>query len=149
MAGGDCHDGILRFVRNRVKTCGLLAVVTFLLSIAPAALLATSGTFRGVVTDPPSGDSSAKVLYVKARNGMVRKVDISSAVVVYEASVPESSREKKPAQALKSGVDVRVTAEQGDSGDWKATRVEIVGDDEQTPVERQAPAPLDDRTSVT
>lgn len=138
--------GILEVVKNsRVLPILLLCFV-----FASLPLLAGSGTFRGTVIDPPAGFVTGKVLFVKSRNGVVRKVDVSSAAVVYGGSVPEASRDKKPASALKSGVDVRVTAEQGESGDWQATQVEIVGpQDEQKPVEREKSTPLSDDISVT
>ena len=69
----------------------------------------------------PAGESKEKILFIKGRNGLVRKVDISGAAVVYEASVPEAQRQKTPVAALKSGIEVRITAEQGDGGEWKAT----------------------------
>ncbi len=133
-----------------VKSVRLSPLVILCLAVAPLILLATSGTFRGTLIDPPSGDNFGKVVYVKARNGMVRKVDISGAVVVYEGSVPQAKREARPSTALKSGVEVRVTAEQGETGDWKATQVEIVGpEEEHKPVERERPSRLSDDRAVT
>jgi len=117
----------------------------------PSVLLATSGSFRGIIVEPPESDAKHGVIYIKGRNGLVRKVDISAAVIVYGDSVPREKRQNKPESALKSGTDVRVTAEQGDSGNWKASEIEIVGpdDDRQRPVERQKPALVDEHTSVT
>ena len=119
-------------------------------AILPALLSAAPGNFRGTIVEPPSGEEKGKVLYIKGRNGMVRRVDITAASVVYESTVPESRREKRPASALKSGIEVRVTADQGDNGDWKASEIEIVDPEQRSkPVERETPALIDEHTSVT
>ena len=64
--------------------------------------------------------------YVQGRNGMLRRVEISRARVLYAPSVPAADRAKNPAQDLIPGAEVRVTAVQDGNGEWRASRVEIL-----------------------
>lgn len=57
---------------------------------------------------------------------MARRVDISHARVSYDESVPTATRLAKPEDALTAGAEVRVTAEQGSDGEWRASQVEIL-----------------------
>lgn len=61
---------------------------------------------------------------------MARRVDVSRARVVYDESVPTATRLPKPEDALVAGAEVRVTAEQGSDGEWRASRVEILKADD-------------------
>ena len=99
--------------------------VTLILGIGVAVSAGTPGSFRGTIVDGPhSGEKNW--IYVQGRNGMARRVDISRARVIYDESVPTAGRLAKPEDALISGAEVRVTAEQGSDGEWKASRVEIL-----------------------
>jgi hypothetical protein len=64
-------------------------------------------------------------IYVRSRNGMLRRVDISSASVSYGEAVPQEQRTAPAASALQPGVEIRVTAEQDSSGEWRATQIQI------------------------
>ena len=46
--------------------------------------------------------------------------------VEYDEDVPAASRSRNPQDALKPGVEVRITAEQGSDGEWRASRIEIL-----------------------
>ncbi len=96
---------------------------TFLL-LAAALCAATPGIFRGVVLLGPDHDSGW--IMVKGANGQVRRVAIASATVVYADTIPVSDRRKPPAQSIVHGAEVRVTAEQDDHGEWRASRIEIL-----------------------
>ncbi len=91
------------------------------------ALLAsgTPGSFRGKIVGGPNS-AQKDWLYIQGRNGMVRRVDVSHAHVEYDEDVPAASRSRNPQDALKPGVEVRITAEQGSDGEWRASRVEIL-----------------------
>jgi hypothetical protein len=91
---------------------------------------ATPGIFRGTLVDPPTADSRnpGKFLYLQARNGAVRKVEISQAYVSFDDSFPQAQRKSKPQDLLKAGTDVRVTAEQAKDGEWHASLVEVLSD---------------------
>ena len=63
---------------------------------------------------------------LRGRNGMARRVEISHAQVSYDEEVPAAERRPKPEEALVVGTEVRVTAEQGSDGEWRASEVEIL-----------------------
>ena len=86
----------------------------------------TPGSFRGTIVEGPHDATGKNWIYVQSRNGMARRVDISHARVSYDESVPADARSPKPEDALTAGVEVRVTAEQGSDGEWRASRVEIL-----------------------
>jgi hypothetical protein len=105
-----------------------LPLTILVLTVAMAA--GTSGMFRGTVVESPHGEKlSGRWIYVKGRNGMLRKVEISKAKVSYGTSVPKSKRERIPDISLKPGAEVRVTAMQDREGEWRASRIELLGSD--------------------
>lgn len=97
-----------------------------ILGLTVLANAGTPGSFRGTIVDGPHGAVGKNWIYVHSRNGMARRVDISHASVSYDESVPTATRLTKPEDALIAGAEVRVTAEQGSDGEWKASRVEIL-----------------------
>ncbi len=86
----------------------------------------TPGSFRGTIVDAPAAATDKNWIYVQGRNGSARRVEVSHAQIDYDDSVPPSGRARTPQQALVVGAEVRVTAEQGSDGEWKATRIEIL-----------------------
>lgn len=105
------------------RTPLIASAVAFLLTL-PLLLQATPGTFRGVVVHGP--DIMPGWMFVKSPNGAMRKVGISRAKVVYSDAIPVSERGKRPELAIATGVEVRVTAEQDEHGEWRASRIEIL-----------------------
>jgi hypothetical protein len=101
-----------------------LAVVCLPLALSFAAFAGTPGIFQGRVYQDHK--AAAGWIYVQGRNGMLRKVEVSRARVVYGASVPAADRAPDPARDLIQGAEVRVTAEQDGAGEWRAIQVEIV-----------------------
>ena len=102
-----------------------LPTVAAILLVSAAFLWAdTPGTFRGVVIHGP--DITPGWIYLKSANGQSRRVGIGRAEVVYSESVPAGDRQKLPAKSIVSGAEVRVTARQDKSGEWLATRIEIL-----------------------
>lgn len=97
-----------------------------MLVLGMAALLTagTPGSFRGTIVDGPSAQKGW--IYVQGRNGMARRVEIAHAHVTYDDEVPAAQRRAKPEEALEVGAEVRVTAEQGTDGEWRASEVEIL-----------------------
>lgn len=92
---------------------------------ATAWLLAgTPGSFRGTVV--PGPDKSNAWVYVEGRNHAVRRVNVSSAKIHYDEEISASGRQKPVPKVLPIGTQVRVTAEQDDGGEWRATDVEIL-----------------------
>ena len=84
----------------------------------------TPGSFRGTIVDGPSVQKGW--IYVQGRNGMARRVEVAHAHVTYDEEVPTSERSSSPEDALVIGAEVRVTAEQGGDGEWKASAVEVL-----------------------
>jgi hypothetical protein len=104
-----------------VAAC-LLAVALF----SSLGRAAAQGSFRGTVVEGDKGASPGAWLYVRGRNGSIRRVDISQAVISYDETVPADQRKSSAREQLVVGAEVRVTAEQGSDGEWRATRVEII-----------------------
>jgi hypothetical protein len=110
-------------------------VVVILTSLAVVLALGagTPGIFQGRIYE--GRDATPGWIYVQGRNGMLRKVEISRARVIYAASVPSSNRAKDPKQDLAQGAEVRITAEQDGDGEWRASQVEILQ------IQSKSPAP--------
>ena len=77
--------------------------------------------------DIPQGEPTTGFVYLKARNGNMRKVEMTRAVIAYDDSVPKEQQTTAASEALKPGVDVRITAEQEGDGEWHASRIDILG----------------------
>lgn len=110
-------------MRNCLRSFGMILVV---LALGVAVFAGSLGSFRGTIIDAPQAGSGNRWIYVQGRNGMARRVEISHARVSYDESFPAAERRGKPDDALVPGAEVRVSAEQGTDGEWKATRIEIL-----------------------
>lgn len=91
--------------------------------LAVSVYAGSAGTFLGVMVSKPD----SQWIYVRSRNGMLRRVDVSSATVSYGDAVPAERRTGAAANALLPGVEVRITAEQDSNGEWRATQIQITG----------------------
>ncbi|HMC31216.1 MAG TPA: hypothetical protein VKL99_10315 [Candidatus Angelobacter sp.] len=110
----------------KMKMGWVLFLISVLLLFSPPAS-AVDGTFRGKVIDPPASQPVAPGwIYVQGRNRMLRRVEVSHAVIVFGEEVPASQRHKCNAECLSAGQEVRVTARQDSAGEWWAKRVEIL-----------------------
>ena len=112
---------------NPKYSARLVALLTALLFVVPASSAKTSGVFRGILVESPQGEQAAGFVYLRARNGSMRKVETSKAQVAYDESVPKEQQTGAATDALKPGADVRITAEQEGDGEWHASRIEIMG----------------------
>ena len=83
------------------------------------------GIFQGLAI-PGSSHETGKYIYVQGRNGSLRRVKITGAKVSYADSIPLSQRIKSPIECLQERPEVKVTAEQGGSGEWKAREIVII-----------------------
>jgi hypothetical protein len=115
-----CIEAIMRRVSS--LAIWLLAASMFY----GLAYAGTPGSFRGTVVEGDQGSPREGWLYIRSRNGSIRRVDISQATVGYDETVPADQRKSSARQQLVTGAEVRVTAEQGSDGEWRASRVEIV-----------------------
>jgi hypothetical protein len=112
------------FIMRRAE----LILLTLCLMVLPSAAT-TPGTFRGVVVEAPAASRIDGWIFVKGKNGMLRRVEIKSAAVHYQDTFPAAKRKQSPKASLKPGIEVRVTATQGKDGEWHASEVEIVDPD--------------------
>ena len=104
-------------VRLAIATCLIFALL-------PALLSATTGSFRGIIVRGP--DENPGWIWVKGANGMLRKMGVSGARVLYDNAVANIDRERQPELSMKSGAEVRVTANQDSDGEWRASKIEIL-----------------------
>jgi len=95
-----------------VFTCGLHA--------------AAAGTFLGTLVSSSGNRSEASWIYVKGKNDVIRRVEISTAKVAYADNVPREQRRQPASAGLQPGTEIRVTASQDANGEWRASRIEIV-----------------------
>jgi hypothetical protein len=102
--------------------------LAFGLLISSSAVFAVDGTFRGKIADPPANESAVKGwIFVEGRNQMLRRVEVAHAEIVYGEEVPASNqRHNCNSDCLIKGQEVRITAHQDSSGEWRAKRVEIL-----------------------
>ena len=109
-----------------MRSTGLIARVLLLTVLSSPVAAATPGIFEGMVDETDKPKVPAGWILVQSKNGMLRKVEISRAHVTYATSVPSSERVEEPSVALVHGTEVRVTAEQDSSGEWRAAKIEIL-----------------------
>jgi len=102
-------------------------LIVMILCLASGLSFGTEGIFQGTVVDPPpSQPPSPGWIYVEGGNHLLRKVEVSHAEIVFGAQVPANEKHKCGPECLAAGQEVRVTAEQDESGEWRARRVEIL-----------------------
>lgn len=108
----------------------LLSIVSLAFGLlwSSSALFAVDGTFLGKIADPPANESAVKGwIFVEGRNQMLRRVEVAHAEIVYGEEVPASNqRHNCNSDCLVKGQEVRITAHQDESGEWRAKRVEIL-----------------------
>jgi membrane protein implicated in regulation of membrane protease activity len=109
----------------RVSGCSSYLALLAILFTA-ISLVGISGSFRGKVVESEQSVVTPDWIYVQGRNGTVRRVGISHARISYDDSIPRADRRSNPQQSLVAGTEVRVTAEQGKDGEWRASKVEIL-----------------------
>lgn len=107
-----------------MRRVSLAVAASLLLSLLPTILFATTGSFRGIIVRGP--DDNPGWIWVKGANGQLRKVGVNGAHVVYGEAVPRSEREHQPEMSIKSGAEVRITADQDGDGEWRASKIEIL-----------------------
>lgn len=105
--------------------CAVCLAFVLLICSPPAS--AVDGTFRGKVVDPPvTQPVMPGWIFVQGRNRMLRRVEVSHAVIVFGDEIPASQRHKCNAECLSAGQEVQVTARQDSAGEWRAKRIEIL-----------------------
>ena len=108
----------------KVRWVLCLALGLLLGSVAASAV---DGTFRGRVVDPPANERAVPGwIFVEGKNHMLRRVEVAHALIVFGEDVPVSQHRKCNAECLSPGQEVRITARQDASGEWRAKQVEIL-----------------------
>jgi hypothetical protein len=106
--------------------CWVLSLA-FGLLVGVSTASAVDGTFLGKVAAPPANEPTVKGwIFVEGRNHMLRRVEVAHAVIVFSEEVPASQRHNCNSECLSPGQEVRVTAHQDETGEWRAKRVEII-----------------------
>lgn len=92
---------------------------------APA--YAADGTFQGTVVEPPANEQvRSGWIFIKGANRSLRRVEVTHAVVTLGPEVAHTRKRKCDWECLAVGQEIRVTAGQDASGEWRAKRVEIL-----------------------
>jgi hypothetical protein len=92
-----------------------------------ASAFAADGTFQGkVVSAPQASDARPGWIFVEGHNHLLRRVDVSHAVVIFAPGVVPGRQGKCDWECITAGQEVKVTAGQDSSGEWRAKRVEIL-----------------------
>jgi hypothetical protein len=102
----------------------VLLTIALALLCSLASFAGTPGEFRGTVVSGP--EQSGQWVYVEGYNHSVRRVDVRRAKIRYDSEVPQAERQKPVPKSLAVGMQIRVTAEQDDAGEWRAIEVEIL-----------------------
>lgn len=108
-----------------MKWCALASICGLVL--CSTILYASEGVFQGKIVDPPTAEAHrAGWIFVQGRNHMLRRVEVAHAEIVFGDQIPVSQRRKCKMDCLAAGQEIRVTAEQDSSGEWRAKRIEIL-----------------------
>jgi hypothetical protein len=138
-----------RCIRITMRLLRWIVSLAFGLLLSSSAVFAVDGTFRGKIADPPSNEPAVKGwIFVEGRNQMLRRVEVAHAEIVYGEEVPASSqRHNCNSDCLTKGQEVRITAHQDASGEWRAKRVEILKITTQTTEKRLTASSLPNFTA--
>ena len=103
----------------------LESFILALLLTSAIPLFATKGIFQGRVVEGTKREAG-KYIYVAGRGGFMRRVNIQRCHVRFGVDVPPSQRVASASESLKDSAEVRVTAEQGEDGEWMASDIVIL-----------------------
>jgi hypothetical protein len=102
-------------------------LLLWLMLIAPLSGFSAEGIFQGKVVNPPADQPVRRGwIFVQGGNRLLRRVEISKAIITFGQQVPSSQRRKCGPECLEPGQEIRVIANQGSDGEWRARRVEIL-----------------------
>jgi hypothetical protein len=105
-----------------VRLTVLVMVAVLLAGIV--AFAGTPGSFRGILIE--GADTKPGWMYVQSRNAMLRLVQVKNAQVYYGEEIPQHLRRPDPAESLRPGAEVRITADDVGHGHWRAREIEIL-----------------------
>jgi hypothetical protein len=113
------------FLHRRSPSKLLIPTAILLILAVNAPLFATPGMFQGRVVEGNKREAG-KYIYVEGRGGSMRRVNIQSCRIRFDASIPASQRVRSAAESLRESAQVRVMANQKDNGEWVATDITIL-----------------------
>jgi hypothetical protein len=97
------------------------------LLLLPAQGFSADGTFQGRVIEPPSSEQVVPGwIFIQGRNHLLRRVEVSHAVVILGPGIPNNQRRKCGWECLAAGQEIKVIAEQDAAGEWRAKQVVIL-----------------------
>jgi hypothetical protein len=96
-----------------------------MLLVVATPLFATKGIFQGRVVEGNKREAG-KYIYVEGRAGLMRRVNIQNCRIHFDSTVPPAQRVRSAAESLRDSAEVRVTAEEGDNGEWVASDIVIL-----------------------
>ena len=132
VAGSAARGIVIRMKRTGLQfVLASMVALLFLSSggLVPEMKAETQGTFRGEVVAAPRGERSAGLLYLRGRDGNVRRIVVVRAAIVYDPTVAAAQGQKSVKKTLTPGMEVRVTAlVDAKSGEWTASRVEVIAE---------------------
>ena len=111
--------------RIRRRRWSVLALFLTVVLAGALPLFATKGVFQGLVVEGTKREAG-RYIYVAGRGGSMRRVNIQKCRVRFGADVPPSQRVANASESLKDSAEVRVTAEQGNDGEWVASDIVIL-----------------------
>ena len=115
-------------VTKSMVTKLIIAIFALVVGLSATGLWAeTQGIFVGEVMRAPRGEQASGLLYLRGRDGNVRRVVVTRAAIEYDSTVAAGDRRMPARHALMPGTEVRVTALMDlESGEWTASRVEVI-----------------------
>lgn len=123
LASQSITDSMRAALRHASAAC---IIGWLLFGLVPSGL-AADGTFEGLIVDAPREQPLPHGwIYVMGRNRLLRRVEVAHAAITFGGQVPASQRRKCGPECLEQGIEVRVTAAQDASGEWRAKQVEIL-----------------------
>lgn len=114
----------------------MLAALLLALALAAPADDQVAGLFKGKLVREQCADSA---VFIQARNGSLRRVNVGRAVITYHKDVAASKRSADPKDGLRRAGQVLVTAVQGEDGEWTARKIEILTVNGDAPANENCP----------
>jgi hypothetical protein len=127
------HQRLILHPKTRMRRpIFISACISAFLLLSVVSFAGVVGVFQGRIVQPKGTKVEEGIVFVRARNGMARKVRVEKAVIEFDEDVPKSQRGTPAAKSLCENTLVRVTAEQSDKedGEWKAINILILPDPE-------------------
>jgi hypothetical protein len=114
------------FLLAGAGTVRIWAGIFFLVAGALQPAFSGQGVFQGTVIKPAGEEPQRAGWIFVQRNNSLRRVDVARAVIFCPGQGASSPAQRCGTGCLEAGQEILVTASQDSSGEWRATRVEIL-----------------------